>query len=45
MPVNIIIIEKSGSVKELEVKTYNESELYKKAGFKTEKDFKLQTVC
>ena len=44
MPVNIIIIEKSGSIKELEVKTYNENELYKKAGFKTEKDFKLQTV-
>jgi hypothetical protein len=40
MSVTILIVEKCGSVKELSLKTYNESELYKKAGFKTPEDFK-----
>jgi hypothetical protein len=39
----ILIIEKSGSIKELNVKTYSEDELYKKAGFKTSEGFKLVT--
>ena len=43
MPITILCIEKTGSIKEIELKTYNESELYKKAGFKTAQDFELQT--
>lgn len=37
--VSIVIIEKTGSVKELNVKHFDESELYKKAGFKTKDSF------
>lgn len=44
MPVTLLIVEKSGSIKELEVKTFVESDLYKKAGFKTATGFELQTV-
>lgn len=43
MPITILCVEKSGSIKEIELKTYNESELYKKAGFKTIQGFELQT--
>jgi hypothetical protein len=43
MPV-ILIVDKSGSIKELNVKTYSEDELYKKAGFKTSEGFKLITT-
>jgi hypothetical protein len=43
MSVTILIVEKCGSVKELSLKTYNESELYKKAGFKTPEDFKCHS--
>ena len=43
MTVTILCVEKSGSIKEIELKTYNEAELYKKAGFKTAQDFELQT--
>jgi hypothetical protein len=40
----IVIIEKNGAVQETELKLpYNESELYKKAGLKSAKDFDLQT--
>jgi len=39
-----IIIEKNGSVKPQNVKTLNASDLYKKAGFKTEDGFKKQNV-
>ena len=43
MPFVILIVDKSGKIKELEVKTYDENELYKKAGFKTSEGFELQT--
>lgn len=40
----ILIVEKSGNIKETNVKTFVESELYKKAGFKSGDDFKLFTT-
>ena len=40
----ILIVDKSGSIKELNVKTYSEDELYKKAGFKTSDGFELKTT-
>ena len=40
MSVTILIVEKIGSIKELTLKSYNELELYKKAGFKTQDNFK-----
>jgi len=43
MPVTILSIEKSGSIKEHELKTYDETQLYKKAGFKSTEGFELQT--
>lgn len=43
MPFVILIVDKSGKIKELEVKTIDENELYKKAGFKTSDGFELQT--
>jgi hypothetical protein len=43
MPLTILCIEKTGSIKEIELKTYNETELYKKAGFKSAQDFELHT--
>lgn len=39
----IIIIDKNGSVKEMNVKEYRENELFKKANFKTSDGFTLQT--
>ena len=41
--VTILIVEKTGSVKELSVKTFNEAELYKKAGHSTATGFKSYT--
>ena len=38
-----VIIEKKGSIKEVKVKSVSEDELYKKAGFKSNTHFKLQT--
>ena len=38
---NVLIIEKLGSFKELNIKKYNEEELYKKAGFKNSDGFKM----
>jgi hypothetical protein len=43
MSLNILIIEKTGVIKELALKTFSEAELYKKAGFKTATGFELQT--
>lgn len=43
MPV-VVIIEKNGSVKELAMKTNQEDDLFKRAGFKSPTDFKLHTV-
>jgi hypothetical protein len=41
--VKIIIIEKNSAIQETDLKSYDESELYKKAGLKSAKDFELQT--
>jgi hypothetical protein len=41
---SILIVEKLGSVKSLNAKTLTESELYKKAGFKSDEGFKLFTT-
>jgi len=43
MSVTILIVEKSGVIKESVLKNYVEADLYKKAGFKTADDFVLQT--
>lgn len=43
MPITILVVEKSGSIKELTLKLFDEKELYKKAGFKSADGFKLQT--
>jgi hypothetical protein len=43
MPV-IILIDKTGTIKETSLKQYVESDLYKKAGFKTSDQFKLHTT-
>jgi len=40
---SIIIVEKPGNVKALQFKNYDEAELYKKAGFKTNDGFKCHT--
>lgn len=39
----ILIVEKTGNIKELTIKTFNESELYKKAGHSTATGFKSYT--
>lgn len=41
---SIIIVEKLGEIKALQVKNWNESELYKKAGFKNTDGFKCYTT-
>lgn len=38
-PIKIIIIEKNGNVKEMEIKNFKEEELFKKCGFKKCEDF------
>jgi hypothetical protein len=43
MPL-IILIDKTGTIKETSLKQYVESDLYKKAGFKTPDHFKLHTT-
>jgi len=42
MTITILIIDKTGKVKETPIKTYNECELYKKAGFKSSDGFKCR---
>jgi len=39
-PISILLVDKGGSVKETSIKTFDEGELYKKAGFKTTEGFK-----
>jgi hypothetical protein len=39
----ILIVEKGGDIKELNLKSYSEDELFKKAGFKTSDGFTFQT--
>jgi len=41
--VNVLVVEKTGEIRSLKIKDYVESELYKKAGFKSSEGFKLQT--
>jgi|LauGreDrversion4_2_1035121.scaffolds.fasta_scaffold30214_2 hypothetical protein len=41
--VNVLIIEKNGEIRPLKIKEYVESDLYKKAGFKSVEGFRLQT--
>jgi hypothetical protein len=41
--INVLIIEKNGEIRPLKIKEYAESELYKKAGFKSAEGFRLQT--
>ena len=43
MPV-LLVVDKTGTIKELNTKQYVEEELYKKAGFKSDTDFKLHTT-
>ena len=43
MSFSIIVVEKLGSLKEITLKTLEEKELYKKAGFKSAEGFQLQT--
>lgn len=38
---NILIVEKTGLIKEVAIKTFSQEELCKKAGFKTGNDFKM----
>lgn len=42
--VRLLIVEKNGTIKESVLKTWNEEELYKKAGFKNGKGFELATT-
>jgi hypothetical protein len=44
MTTTIIIIEKSGAIKERTVKTISEETIFKSAGFKTATDFKCHTT-
>jgi hypothetical protein len=44
MSLTIIIIDKAGELKTLNVKNYCEQELYKKCGFKKDTNFTLQTT-
>jgi len=41
---NVVIVEKLGSLKSLQIKNFVEADLFKKAGFKSPNDFDLQTV-
>jgi hypothetical protein len=41
---SFLIVEKTGNIKEVVVKKWDESELYKKAGFKNAEGFVLQTT-
>lgn len=43
MTVTVLIVEKNGAIQECELKSYNEAELYKKAGLKSASGFELQT--
>jgi hypothetical protein len=41
---SVIIVEKLGTIKSSSIKTFSESEIYKKAGLKSPDDFKCQTT-
>ena len=42
-PLNIIIVERTGTLKSLSIKDFKEDELFKKCGFKKSEDFVSQT--
>jgi hypothetical protein len=42
MPI-VLVIDKSGNLKEVSIKSYNEEDLYKKAGFKVTEGFHCHT--
>ena len=42
-PLNIIIVERTGTLKMLAIKDFKEEELFKKCGFKKAEDFLKQT--
>lgn len=44
MSTSVLLIDKTGTIKSSQIKDYKESELYKKAGFKTSDGFALQHV-
>ena len=37
--ISVVIVQRDGSLKSLKINTWNESELYKRAGFKSDSDF------
>jgi hypothetical protein len=41
---SVLIVEKSGTIRETAIKSFSEADLYKKAGFKTSDDFQLKHV-
>uniref|UniRef100_A0A6C0D3H6 Uncharacterized protein n=1 Tax=viral metagenome TaxID=1070528 RepID=A0A6C0D3H6_9ZZZZ len=41
--ITVLIVEKNGDIKESVMKNFNESDLYKKAGFKSAEGFKVHT--
>ena len=43
LPLDVIIVERLGSLKMLSIKDFKLNELYKKCGFKKPEDFKKQT--
>ena len=43
-PLNVIIVERTGTLKILAIKDFKEEELFKKCGFKKAEDFLEQTV-
>ncbi len=42
-PISVLIIEKNGDIKQLNIKEYKEDELFKKCGFKKSEGFNKQT--
>jgi hypothetical protein len=44
IPLNIIIVDKNGSLKMLAIKDFKEDELFKKCGFKKGNDFEKQPI-
>ena len=42
-PLGIIIVEKTGELKSMQIKDYKEEELFKKCGFKKSDGFQKQT--
>jgi len=43
-PLTVIIVEKTGTLKSLQIKDFKESELFKKCGFKSENNFEKETT-